>query len=71
MMSFNDGFQIDYPLFSTQIGYPTLKDFTFHINSLNAKEMVQLNLQAIFDTIISLKKLQEDEIIESEHLKIY
>ena len=33
--------------------------------------MRQLNLQAIFDIIISLKKLQEDEILQSEQLKIY
>ena len=28
-------------------------------------------MQAIFDIIISLKKLQEDEILQSEQLKIY
>ena len=65
LMSFDNGYQIDYPLFSTEIGYPTLNDFTSHINSLSAKEMVQLDLQSIFDIIIGLKKLQEDEILQS------
>lgn len=37
LLTFEGGFKITYPLFSSNIGYPTLNDFIEAINCLSAK----------------------------------
>lgn len=51
--------------------YPTLTDFVQTINCLSADELKEVNLTTVFELITNLKKLTEDELLQTEQLRIY
>ncbi len=71
LFTFEGGFKISYPLFSQKMMYPTLTDFVQTINCLSADELKKVNLTTVFELITNLKKLTEDELLQTEQLRIY